>query len=117
MPRGQCFLCGEYGQLERHHIFGGALRDKSERYGLTVDLCPWCHREGPDADHRSAETRILLHKYGEAMALRKTGWTVQDWIREFGKNELDEDEIQALHETAEDNSSFCILEDAVLLPF
>ena len=44
-----CWLCGktDYGlnRLERHHIFGGANRKKSERYGLIVYLCgETCHR-------------------------------------------------------------------------
>ena len=38
----ECFLCGRNGAddpLDKHHIFGGAYRKKSERYGLTVYLC------------------------------------------------------------------------------
>lgn len=31
-------LCGSTKWIERHHIFGGALRKKSEKYGLVVDL-------------------------------------------------------------------------------
>lgn len=30
----RCFLCGGYGAFECHHIFGGAYRKKSEKYGL-----------------------------------------------------------------------------------
>ena len=38
----RCFLCGRNDTgdpLERHHIFGGANRKKSEKYGLVVYLC------------------------------------------------------------------------------
>ena len=37
-----CAICGRNGMgdpLEKHHIFGGAYRKKSEKYGLTVYLC------------------------------------------------------------------------------
>ena len=47
MHDGYCWLCGRWGHLEEHHIFGGANRKKSTRYGLTVFLCG---------------DRLLLHK-------------------------------------------------------
>ena len=31
-----CFLCGGWGACEWHHIFGGANRKLSEKYGLKV---------------------------------------------------------------------------------
>lgn len=40
-----CWLCGRNGTaepLDKHHIFGGAYRKKSEKYGLTVYLCHGC---------------------------------------------------------------------------
>lgn len=40
-----CWLCGRNGTaepLDKHHIFGGAYRKKSEKYGLTVYLCHEC---------------------------------------------------------------------------
>ena len=50
--------------MEKHHIFGAANRKKSEKYGLTVDLCHWCHNEPPDGAHFSAATAQALHEYG-----------------------------------------------------
>ena len=57
--KGICFLCGNYEQLEEHHIFGGARRPISTKYGLTVQLCPWCHRIDADSagDTRTRITR------------------------------------------------------------
>lgn len=47
MYYGRCWLCGRWGWLEEHHIFGGANRKKSEKYGLKVGLCgDTCHRNG-----------------------------------------------------------------------
>ena len=61
---GYCWLCGRNGSaepLDKHHVFGGALRSKSERYGLTVYLCHGsCHIFGERAAHRSRETRERL---------------------------------------------------------
>lgn len=93
----QCFLCGKNGcgdPLDEHHIFNGAYRDKSERYGLTVFLChDRCHENGPRAAHRNAETRQMLHEYGQRKAMEENGWSTEDFIREFGKNYLHEEEI------------------------
>lgn len=114
---GTCFLCGNYETVERHHIFQGALRKKADRYKLTVMLCPWCHQYDPDSVHRSAETRLVLHKYGQRKAMREQGWSVEDFIREFGRNYLDEDELAEPEETPEDNpAAFRVTED-VYLPF
>lgn len=44
----ECFLCHQYCDTEKHHIFGGALRKKSEKYKLTVQLCPYCHRDNKE---------------------------------------------------------------------
>ena len=92
MVRRRCWLCGapegrEY--LDRHHIFGGSNRKKSEKYGLVVDLCHFsCHIFGPKAAHRNAETMQRLHEYGQKKAMEEQGWTTADFIREFGKNYL-----------------------------
>jgi hypothetical protein len=88
-----CFLCGRNGsrdRLERHHIFGGPNRDLSEQYGLVVDLCgEQCHRNGPKAAHRSAETMKLLRIYGQKKAMRENGWTAEQFREVFGKNYLE----------------------------
>ena len=84
----KCFLCGATRDLERHHVFGAAHRNLSEEYGLVVDLCPRCHREGPEAAHRSAETMQLLHEYGQRLAMYRQGWTAEEFRRIFGKNYL-----------------------------
>lgn len=87
-----CWLCGRNGQsdpLDKHHIFGGAFRRKSEKYGLTVPLCHnRCHLFGAKAVHRNAETALRLHQYGQEKAMEKNGWTVEQFMIEFGKNYL-----------------------------
>lgn len=89
-----CWLCGRNGTadpLDRHHIFGGANRKKSEKYGLAVCLCHnECHIFGANSAHRSRETAERLYRYGQAKAMRENGWTIDDFRREFGANYLDE---------------------------
>ena len=88
----KCFLCGRNGNgdpLDRHHIFGGAFRKKSERYGLVVYLCHnRCHIFGKDAVHNNAETMLKVKQYGQRKWLEETGGTTEDFIKEFGKNYL-----------------------------
>lgn len=88
----ECWLCGANGSqdhLDRHHIFGGPFRKKSEKYGLVVYLChKKCHIFGPNAAHQNKSTMDQLHKYGQRRAMLENGWTVEDFIKEFGRNYL-----------------------------
>lgn len=85
---GRCFLCGKNVKTEKHHIFGGALRRKSDRYGLVVDLCHWCHNEPPNGVHYNQEAMEFLHQYGQRKAMRDNGWSIQDFVNIFYKNYL-----------------------------
>ena len=87
--------CAEETVLPTHstgtisHIFGGPFRDKSERYDLVVYLCHnSCHIFGEYAAHRNPDTMDALHKYGQELAMAENGWTVQQFITEFGRNYL-----------------------------
>jgi len=92
----RCFLCGRNGAadpLDHHHIFGGAYRKKSDRLGLVVLLCHnRCHIFGPEAVHNNAETMQRIHEYGQRKAMKEQGWTVEQFIREFGRNYIDADD-------------------------
>lgn len=46
----ECFICKTTFNLEEHHIFKGALRKTSERYGLKVWLCHE-HHQGKEGVH------------------------------------------------------------------
>lgn len=88
-----CWLCGRNGNqdpLDRHHIFGGAYRDKSEKYGLVVLLChKRCHIFGKNAAHKNVKTSRQLRQYGQQKVMQEQGWSVQQFIIEFGKNYLE----------------------------
>ena len=88
----QCFLCGRNGcadPLDRHHVFGGGLRTKTEKYGLVVYLCHnKCHIFGEKAVHNNAEIMLMLHRFGQLKAMQEQDWTEEDFRREFGKSYL-----------------------------
>lgn len=90
MTEHKCWLCGRNGYtdpLDRHHVFGGANRKKSEKYGLVVRLCHHdCHIFGEQAAHRNKETMQRLHEYGQRKAMEENGWTTEQFIKEFGRN-------------------------------
>ena len=86
----KCHLCGRNGQaepLERYHVFGGAYRMKSERYGAVVDLCRHsCHREGKGSVHKNRLVSDSLKEEFQMKIMAEQGWTVEQFIEEFGKN-------------------------------
>lgn len=73
--------------LEKHHIFGGANRKKSEEDGLYVWLTHWNHNEPPKGVHFNKERMQYFHELGEvAWILRRMirqKLTFQDAIKEF----------------------------------
>ena len=92
---GRCYLCGGppefFDPLDKHHIFGGALRKKSEKYGLTVYLHHnKCHIYGEKAVHRYAERNRVLKMEAQIAAMKVYGWSVEDFRREFYKNYIEE---------------------------
>ena len=92
MEMNTCWLCGANGcadPLDKHHIFGGANRKKSERMGLVVYLCHnRCHIFGKKAVHQNREIMLKLHRYGQEKAMLENGWDTERFIAEFGKNYL-----------------------------
>lgn len=88
----QCFLCGRNGsadRLDKHHIFGNANRNRSEKYGLTVWLChERCHIFGEYAVHNNAKVMQYLRRYGQEKCMKEQNMTVEEFIQEFGKNYL-----------------------------
>lgn len=88
----QCFLCKRNGngdRLELHHIFSGANRKLSDKYGLVVWLCgERCHRLGEYSAHQNALIAEYLHKYGQRKCMTEQGWTIGKFIEVFGRSYL-----------------------------
>jgi hypothetical protein len=87
--KGICYLCRRFGATEEHHIFGGvANRKKSERDGLKVDLCHFCHNEPPNGVHFNKDRNNRLRQIGQRAWMERYGKTIEDFIKEYGKNYL-----------------------------
>lgn len=88
----KCFICKQNANgdpLDKHHCFPGALRSKSEQYGLTVYIHHnKCHIFGDHAVHRNAEVNRQLQAYAQKKAMAHYGLSVEDFRREFYKNYL-----------------------------
>ncbi|MDE5588206.1 MAG: hypothetical protein K2J60_03575 [Acetatifactor sp.] len=101
----ECYLCGANGTadpLHWHHVFGGANRKHSEKYGLKVRLCGQkCHENGPDAVHRNAAVSEKLKEEGQR-AFESVHGTREDFRRIFGRNYLaDTDGMTAQKESGD----------------
>lgn len=92
----KCFICKQKpcgDPLDKHHCFCGALRDKSEKYGLTVYIHHnKCHIFGKNAVHTNAEVNRQLQSFAQKKAMKHYGWSIEDFRREFYKNYIQEDD-------------------------
>lgn len=92
----RCFICKQNAcgdPLDKHHVYFGALRSKSEKYGLTVYIHhSKCHIFGANAVHVNARINRRLQAYAQKKAMAHYGWSREDFRREFYKNYLEEDE-------------------------
>ena len=84
----KCFFCKSNSWLEQHHVFGGANRNKSEKYGLTVILCHFCHNEPPNGVHHNAYRNKRLKEIAQEVYMQYYNKTIEEFIKEFGKNYL-----------------------------
>lgn len=84
----RCFICHSRQWLEWHHIWGAALRNKSEKYGLVVRLCHYCHNEPPRGVHQNRYIRRKLQAIAQKKAMEHYQWDTDRFIKEFYKNYL-----------------------------
>lgn len=82
------FLSGRTDWIEVHHVYPGALRRLSERYGLCVYLNHYEHNEPPDGVHFNRSAMDSLQAKVQKIAMEHYGWSVEDWISIFGRNFL-----------------------------
>ena len=70
-------------------MFGGSNRNKSEKYGLTIYLHHnKCHIFGKQAIHKNAELNRTIKAIAQEKAMQHYGWSIEDFIKIFGKNYL-----------------------------
>ena len=89
----KCFICKQNANgdfLAKHHVFGGALRSKSEKYGLTVYIHNnKCHIFGENSVHKNAKVDQTVKKIAQKRAMEYYGWTTEEFIEKFRKNYID----------------------------
>lgn len=84
----RCFMCGSPQWLELHHIFNAHNKKNSERYGLVVYLCHYCHNEPPNGVHHNKDNRLALQRTAQSAAMKRYGWSEDDFREIFHKNYL-----------------------------
>ncbi len=82
-----CMFTGN-APVERHHIFGGANRKRSEKYGFIAPLRPDLHPNGVFAGQSAKLVDLRLKTMSQEYYEEHYG-TREDFIKEFGKNYLD----------------------------
>lgn len=81
----ECYICHRQGDLARHEPLDGiGRRQKSKALGLWVRLCPYHH----DVSHKDRELQDLLRADCQRAAMKRYGWTTEQFISEFGRNYL-----------------------------
>lgn len=72
--------------------FRGRSAKKSELYGAVVELCHNCHNEPPNGVHHNRERANILKARAQRRIMLEQGWNKEDFIREFGKSYLEEED-------------------------
>ena len=85
-----CMVCRTTRNLESHHIFGGARRKISEKYGLKVWLCHE-HHTGNNGVHFNKDMRLELQKEAEKAYILRHSF--KEWMERYGKNYLEEKDV------------------------
>lgn len=74
--------------VERHHVFGGSNRNRSERFGYVAPLRPDYHPNGVFADKSIAQLIDTELKQRCQKHYEENHGTREQFIREFGKSYL-----------------------------
>ena len=76
-----CYLCGGRA-TDRHHIYNGAMRKKSEQYGAVINVCRECH----DLIHKDYALRENLKAEFQHRIMQNFNLTIEEFRAIFKKN-------------------------------
>lgn len=80
-----CYLCGcADAHFETHHCLSGSYRKLADKYGLTVKLCPECHRFVHSGNGATTKRRMAAE--AQQRAMDKYGWSLDTWLSIFNKS-------------------------------
>lgn len=81
-----CIFTG-YAPVERHHIYGGSNRKRSEEYGFVVPLRPDLHPNGVFAGKEAKSVDMKLKTMAQEYYESHYG-SREEFIKEFGRSYL-----------------------------
>lgn len=81
-----CIITGDYN-IEIHHVFNGANRKLSEKYGFLVPLRPDWHNMSPYSIHMDQQFDDSLKRKAQGYYEEHYG-SRDDFRRDFGKSYL-----------------------------
>lgn len=83
----ECWFCGRSDELHVHHvIYGQGYKKMSDKYGLTVWLCPKHHNMSNDGVHFNKARDLELKQYAQKKFEQK--YSHELWMQEIGRNYL-----------------------------
>lgn len=83
-----CFICGTTYNLHKHHIYGGANRNKSEKDGCWCYLCASHHNMSNKGVHFDRQRDLELKRTCQYIWQVKYKKTEEDFIIEYGRSYL-----------------------------
>jgi hypothetical protein len=72
--------------MEDHHVFGASNKKNSEKYGMKIRICHWCHNEPLGGIHHNRVNELKLKR--EYQAKFEAEHPELNFLSVFGKNYL-----------------------------
>ena len=82
----RCYVCGNTIGIHKHHIYGGANRQISEREGCWVYLCGPHHNLSSAGIHFDPKFNLEMKEMCQNIWMEKNGKTPEDFRALFGKS-------------------------------
>lgn len=82
----KCYFTGYQGVLHKHHIYGAANRNNSEKYGCWVWLTPELHNASDEGVHFNRQRDLELKKDCQRRFEELHGH--EEFMEVFGRNYL-----------------------------
>lgn len=85
-PFRECAVCGSTYNIHKHHVFGGANRKNSEKFGLVEDLCYYHHNGSDEGVHFDKDLDLYFKQKHQKEFERE--YSREYFMEIFGKNYL-----------------------------
>ena len=83
-----CYITGDEYNLHEHHVYNGANRKISEKYGLKIYLRADWHNMEKYSIHMDSELDRRIKAEVQQIAMDHYGWSVEEFRRLIGKSYL-----------------------------